>query len=259
MEIKNLSYLPSLWIWRSCMKQSSRMKIFLSWKQVMMTSQEGFTKYCFLIGGYEYKMNINEIMSSLYAEIITLCFSSPEVFTQIFLQFWPKKARQVLPLSFPMAVWLLTKSTNHRKSVRNSKLTLIADCSFPDATGKRSVNISEYWVWDRNASVVSIEFHRWASVPPGAACSHRQHCPSLHPTDENLTLSQWRQLSTSLIIYQHSPRILYDFILNVAHMLIFFLYLQSPKYWRKRFSKKLIFLQLKHHKQVLLKDGSNEF
>ena len=50
----------------------------------MMTSLEGFTKYHFLIGGYEYKMNINEIMSSLYAEIITLCFLSPEVFTQIF-------------------------------------------------------------------------------------------------------------------------------------------------------------------------------
>ena len=30
-------------------------------------------------------------MSSFYAEIITLCFSSPEVFTPISLQFWPKK------------------------------------------------------------------------------------------------------------------------------------------------------------------------
>ena len=49
-------------------------------------SQEGFTTHCCLIGGYEYKMNINEMMS-FYVEIITLCFSSPEVFTPIFLKF----------------------------------------------------------------------------------------------------------------------------------------------------------------------------
>ena len=50
-------------------------------------SQEGFTTHCYLIGGYEYKININEMMSSFYVEIITLCFSSPEVFTPIFLKF----------------------------------------------------------------------------------------------------------------------------------------------------------------------------
>ena len=35
-------YLASLWIWRSCLKQSRRMKVVLSGKQIMMMSQEGF-------------------------------------------------------------------------------------------------------------------------------------------------------------------------------------------------------------------------
>ena len=80
-------YLLSLWIWRSCMKQSRRMKIVLSGNQIMMMSQEVFNKYsscwegsphkyCFLIGAYHWCHHF--------------MLPGPEVFTSIFLQFLPK-------------------------------------------------------------------------------------------------------------------------------------------------------------------------
>ena len=45
-----------------------------------MTSQEGFDKYCFLIGGHEWEIG----------DVITLMLSSPEMFTPICLQFLQK-------------------------------------------------------------------------------------------------------------------------------------------------------------------------